>query len=738
MNPSRKVGPRRVPIIALLLWLCSCPVFADEAGVEPQTRTDAIKQEALQLGAKALGLESRILDRSGPGTTIYLSAGNSGASIVGVNLVIDGSPPVRHLFDPDETQALLRDGMYRLARMGLKAGAHQVHAEVLLQYAGDTEPRTLSLDDSCEIPDAGSELVLVPEGKNWLASPALKLHQQSAASGDVSSAWDLQRLWSAVNGPAVRDGTYRPGSDDDPRIGNARFFAETRDYFKAIVLLMQISAQAHDLALPPEYYQVLTSALIDYGTLSWAQDTYREALGAGIDAAAAAALRIRIAEVYYQRNDYAHAQQALGDSPSRRDKKQLTGWQDVKARILMAQGRFDEANGLLKATAIGADFESYVRYYNLGISLITDGLVPQGGTVLDRVGTIVSTDRDMLALSDSANLVLGSYLLQHGQGATAIPILERIQIRGRYSDRALLNLGWAWLAPAGQKQTRVMLGDERMVGPPPETVGALHGPFDDQNLYQRYHLRPFIRARLDGDKGAKTKQALAIWSELIGRDASSEPVQEGFLAAALALDNLGAHQEATELYVRAAAALESTSRSLDDSAAYVRGEQWVGDVLSAGKESTRFDHVLRNLPKPVVAMQLDNFIAGWSFQSGLQRYRDLDALAVNLKNYDAGLTRYADARNSPTLDDSKPAPVAGSDQDTARTVDSDSEELLATRSSVVDLRSRIDSSKSQEVVALRQQLLDDLSGKQQLLAKLLGGAQLEVARAYDGAMQRSD
>ncbi len=403
----------------------------------------------------------------------------------------------------------------------------------------------------------------------------------------------------------------------------------------------------------------------------------------------------------------------------------------------MAQGRFDEANGLLKATAIGADFESYVRYYNLGVALITDGLVPQGLTVLDRIGTVVSTDRDMLALSDSANLVLGSYLLQHGQGATAIPVLERIQIRGRYSDRALLDLGWAWLAPAGQKQTRVMLGDERMVGPPPETVGALHGPFDDQNLYQRYHLRPIIRARLDGDKGAKTKQALAIWSELIGRDASSEPVQEGLLAAALALDNLGAHQEAAALYVRAAAALESASRSLDDSGAYVRGEQWVGEVLSTAKESTRFDHVLRNLPKPVVAMQLDNFIAGWSFQSGLQRYRDLDALAVNLKNYDAGLTRYADARNSPTPDDSKAAPLAGSDRDTARTVDSDSEELLATRSSVADLRSRIDSSRS-EVAALRQQLLDDLSGKQQLLAKLLGGAQLEVARVYDGAMQKSD
>ncbi len=721
MSPSHPVVCRTA-LALLLLWCCGGVAYADEAGAQPQAEADAIKQEALQLGAKGLALESRILDRAGHGTTIYLSAGNSGASIVAVSFAVDGAPAVRRRFDPEETQALLRDGLYRLARLSLKPGAHQVHAEVSLQYTGDTEPHALSLDDSCDIPDAASEVVLAPEGKSWVSSPALTLHQQFAAADAATGGWDMHRLWNAVNGPGVVDGAYRPGSDSDPRLGNARFLLATQDYFKAIVLLMHLSAETPDLALPQDYYRLLTSALIDYGTLSWAEDTYREALGAGIDAAAAVALRIRIAEGYYQRNDYAHAEQALGKSPTHRDKKLLTGWQDLKARILMAQGRFDEANGVLKGAAIGADFESYVRYYNLGVALITDGLVPQGVTVLDRVGTVVSNDRDMLALSDSANLALGSYLLEQGQGATAIPILERIQISGRYSDRALLNLGWAWLAPVGQKQVRVMLGDERTVGPPPETVGALHVPFDNQNLYQRYHLRPFIRAKLEGDKGVRTRRALAIWSELIGRDAASEPVQEGLLAAAVALDNLGAHQEAAELYVRATAALESSSRSLDDSEKYVRGGQWVGDILSAGKESARFDHVLRNLPKPVVAMQLDNFIAGWRFQSGLQRYRDLEALGVNLKAYDAGLARYADISNAQA----------------AETTDSDHEALESMRADVADLRGRIDVYKIDEVAVLRQGLLDELDARRRLLLKLLGGARLEVARAYDGATQKAD
>ena len=54
-----------------------------------------------------------------------------------------------------------------------------------------------------------------------------------------------------------------------------------------------------------------------------------------------------------------------------------------------------------------------------------------------------------------------------------------------------------------------------------------------------------------------------MWSELIGRDASSESVQEGLLAAAQALNDLGAHEEAAELlFGRAVKALESESHLL--------------------------------------------------------------------------------------------------------------------------------------------------------------------------------
>ena len=410
-----------------------------------------------------------------------------------------------------------------------------------------------------------------------------------------------------------------------------------------------------------------------------------------------------IAEGYYQRQDYAAAEQAMGQAPPKRAKKPYTQWQDLRSRLLLAQGRYDEAIGALRAADAGADFDSYVRYYNLGVVLLQNGLGPQGATVLDRVGNVPGNDHDMISLSDSANLALGSWLLQNGQGATAIPVLERVELAGRYSDRALLDLGWAWLAPAGTKQARVMLGDERTQGPPPETVGALHHPFDTQNVYQRYHLRPFVRARLDDDRDARVKRALAVWSELLGREPTSDAVQEAYLAAGMALDDLGAHQEAAEQYGRGIKAMETASRAADEAGQYLRADAWVKDVLEASDTSTRFDRALRALPRPGVAVQLDGYMAGWSFQSGLQQYRTLEALDANLQDSTAGL----------------------GDEDAAQ----------ALRLQAAQQRQDIDGLKRAEIASLRQQLLDQLALRQRRLSKLLEGARLEMARVYDGVAQ---
>lgn len=664
---------------------------------------DAIKQHALQIGYRAATLRQSASDRAGPGTSVYLSCGNSGATILAAGLTVDGAAPVfSGPLTGDEAQAL-QPGLVtlHLARLALKPGTHHLHAEVLIKYAGDAEGRSLSLDQDYEFEGARGDLVLVPEGKSWLTSPRLALHRQMAGPAGGSGLVDVKRIWSALAGPEVRDGTYRPGSDGDPLLGYARLLIATRDFFRAAVLLNQLSERIPGAELPPEYYEALADALLGCDALAPALQVYGKAQAAGLGTARAADLRVRIAESYYQRHDYAGAEQSMGQEPPRRINKQYTQWQDLRSRLLLSQLRFHEASAALTAADAGSDFESYVRYYNLGIALIQNGLGPQGATALDRVGNVPSIDSRMIALSDGANLALASYLLQNGQGATAIPVLERIEMYGRYSDRAILDLGWAWLAPAGSRQVRVMLGDERIHGPPPESVGALHRTFDSKNVYQRYHLSPFVRAKLEGNHDARVRHALVMWSELFDRDSSSDAVQEAYLAAGMALQNLGAHRESAELYTRGIEALESARQSADETAKYVRSDRWVQEMLEADAASTRFDSELRRLPRSGISRQLGDYLAGWDFQSGMRQYRTLEVLSLNLKANLAGIDGAVESQ--------------------------------AVRQDVQSLDDQIQQVKSEEVGLLRQQLFDHLASREQRLDRLLEGARFELARVYDGA-----
>src|ERR1700761_4821590 len=92
--------------------------------------------------------------------------------------------------------------------------------------------------------------------------------------------------------------------------------------------------------------------------------------------------------------------------------------------------------------------------YNLGVALIKDGRVGQGVNMLDRVGRLTPVDSETLALRDKAHLALGYQFLSSDQGGTAVPILGRVRSEGPFSTRALLWMGWAYLAPHGSRQKK--------------------------------------------------------------------------------------------------------------------------------------------------------------------------------------------------------------------------------------------------------------------------------------------
>ena len=139
--------------------------------------------------------------------------------------------------------------------------------------------------------------------------------------------------------------------------------------------------------------------------------------------------------------------------------------------------------------------------------------------LLDAVGRIRSTNEELLALKDRANLALGFAYLQNQQPALAKPMLERVRLNGPQSSRALLGLGWANAA---------------------------------QDKYEA---------------------ALTPWLELRDRNLLDAAVQEAYLAVPYAFAKLGANGQAAEYYEQALTSFANESGRIENRSCRIRDGQ---------------------------------------------------------------------------------------------------------------------------------------------------------------------
>ncbi|HAS54455.1 MAG TPA: hypothetical protein DCS42_10175, partial [Nitrospiraceae bacterium] len=114
----------------------------------------------------------------------------------------------------------------------------------------------------------------------------------------------------------------------------------------------------------------------------------------------------------------------------------------LRANIALTVGRNAEAVAILKDLQSEKGLEGFSSY-NLGIALLRAGSEQPGRKYLDRTGRIESDDRAVLAIKDKANLILGEKLLSEGHFKAAKEVLDRVRLSGPFSNRSLLNSGWA-------------------------------------------------------------------------------------------------------------------------------------------------------------------------------------------------------------------------------------------------------------------------------------------------------
>ncbi len=675
---------------------------------------DPLRAAMLQLQQQAAADRERLLWPEAPLVDIDFANRVSGLRPTAATLTIDGAEAARASFTPEQAAALSGGGWYRLAQAGTVTAPRQIHFELSAQGEdAKAAPQSFSADATIDPAGGASTVTLVLE-RGLLSSPQLRvltLHPRDSALGLMAQALGLVGLHRQGD-----ESTYAPGGPADPALLRAQYLGAVRDYLGAAAQIGALQHGADADRLDAHYELALSQALLDYGEEPAAEAELAAAQSPRSTAQEMTGLRLNLAAQCYQRGAYGEALQVLSDMPQGRDSPQRQAWRDLKARILLAQGQMSDAAALLRDIPPGADLDAYIRYYNLGSAMVAEGNVAQGLTVLERVGAIVSDNRQLMALSDRANLVAGTHFLKEEQGATAIPLLERVHTYGPYANRAALNLGWAWLASPGTLQTRTAIGDERTVGPPPEAAPSIDQKWD-QNLYQRFKLDPFERAKVESSEAGRLPHALAVWNSLVEQPGEDPSIVEGLLAIALKLQQAGARPGAAAYYTRAVAALEATLASLDQAQRYIAGEQAQRDLFEPDPQ-LGFDREPHALPPPPAADHLSDLMAGWRFRDQLADYRDLRVLETRLD------------QTAQELD----AMLAGSCQSAAAdTATAACADLRSARDNATALKPQLAEASATALQAVRQVLAHELQTQQAWAKHLLGDARFELARVYDSA-----
>jgi hypothetical protein len=261
----------------------------------------------------------------------------------------------------------------------------------------------------------------------------------------------------ASAGSSDSSGTSAPSDRSAPKVlkdlyfGEALYYAFQGEWFNAIARLDTELMQHYGVDEPEldTLHYHINQAEFDVGDFELAYRMHQRAgraITAVIEGNVAETVRneaiFRLARIYFQKNQPMSAQYAVERVEGVIPDNIRHDLDFLRAQILMANGRFAEAAGVLKDLTGVQGLEGFASY-NLGIALIGDGKEREGRGYLDRTGRIETGDELTVSIRDKANLVLGSKLLSEKDYEGAKQMLDRVSLTGPFSSRALLGSGWA-------------------------------------------------------------------------------------------------------------------------------------------------------------------------------------------------------------------------------------------------------------------------------------------------------
>ncbi len=428
--------------------------------------------------------------------------------------------------------------------------------------------------------------------------------ERHARTGSVRKAGLFGALTALSSGWGERS-SYLPGGDDDPALAHARLLRliGTPDAGE-----IELKLAAHDAggesAMPPSWWLEHLRCAAALGDLDRAErlaDDVQARVGDGDQALAIE--RLALAERSLTDGEVQRAARLLALArPALPESRQREG-RDVHGRLLLALARNAEAISEFAAGSQSDEAWAYVerarpsviasayRRFNLAVAMLRNGDEAQGLSWLDLIGRSKLNDPDMVALRDRANVQLGWHFLEARRGRSALGVLGRVPIEGPYSDRALLGMGWALLAPPERGPARPALDDR-----PDDNVrvAALPAPLK-ASLLRLGVLEPELNGapaalRFEADHSPSRidealRAAISIWQPLAARDPGTGSVIEARLAIAYAYDQLDKPNAAQAAYQDVVDALSREEEALAAHRAEISAgalHPWLEAISAAG------------------------------------------------------------------------------------------------------------------------------------------------------------
>ncbi len=385
-----------------------------------------------------------------------------------------------------------------------------------------------------------------------------------------------------------RTGTLKPTTVKDLHYGDVLFHFFQDDYFGALTRLRAAQSKDRVSHHRDEADLLLGGLYLSYGQHLEAGAIFERLLQQNVAPMVRNRAWFYLGKVWYQRGYWDQAERALRRIEGRLTPALDAEKQNLLAQVLIQQGRYDDAVGILNGWRGPADWTAYAQF-NLGVALVRKGRMAEATAMLDAVGQLAATTEEMEALRDKANLALGYAYLQSGQPALAKPVLQRVRLQGPQSNKALLAVGWA------------------------------------DSAEERYN------------------EALVPWTELHGRNLLDAAVQESYLAVPFAFSKLNASAQAAEYYTTAIDSYAAESQRIDESIAAIRTGLLI-DTIVANDRDGRYGWFwqLQNLPDSPASRYLYHLLAGHEFQEGLKNYRTLGFMQRNLEEWGRSLEAFGD------------------------------------------------------------------------------------------------